>query len=152
LLFNNFLSKKYKTELSLASPLGDTGGTPRGCRLTAVAARFLASVPPRRRPSSRWQGAGVHPLVDRVLNRVLLGLGFACRRCSAVELGFAGGAWLLCGLVFLAASTMRKRRHCRGIISPSFFRSPMAIYSDVNREAGETCPGVEGRHIVIFSS
>jgi hypothetical protein len=36
---------------------------------------------------------------------------------------------------------MRKRRCCRGIISPSFFRSPMAIYSDINGEAGETCPG-----------
>jgi hypothetical protein len=53
-------------------------------------------------------------------------------------------------LVFLAALAMRKRRRCRGIISPSFFRSLMAIYTDVNREAGETCPGVEGRHIVVF--
>jgi hypothetical protein len=65
----------------------------------------------------------------------------------AVELGFAGGAWLLCGLVFLA---MRKRRCCRGIISLNFFRSPMAIYSDVNGEAGETCSGIEGRRIVVF--
>jgi hypothetical protein len=57
----------------------------------AAAAWFLAPVPPRR-PSSRWQGAGVHPLVNWVLSRrVLLGLGFARRRCSAVELGFAGG-------------------------------------------------------------
>jgi hypothetical protein len=39
----------------------------------------LAPVPPPRRLSSRWQGAGVHPLVDRVLNRVLIGLGFARR-------------------------------------------------------------------------
>jgi hypothetical protein len=54
------------------------------------------------------------------------------------------------GLVFLAALVMRKRRHSRGIISPSFFRSSMAIYSDVNGEAEETCPGVEGRHIVVF--
>jgi hypothetical protein len=30
------------------------------------------------------------------------------------------------------------------------FRSLMAIYSDINGEAGETCPGVEGRHIVVF--
>jgi hypothetical protein len=45
---------------------------------------------------------------------------------------------------------MRKRRRYRGIISLSFFRSPMAIYSDVNGEAGETCPGVEGWHIVVF--
>jgi hypothetical protein len=67
-----------------------------------------------------------------------------------VEFGFAGGAWLLCGLVFLAAPTMLKRRCCRGIISPSFFSSPMAIYSDVNGEAGETCPGVEGRRVVVF--
>jgi hypothetical protein len=68
----------------------------------------------------------------------------------AVELGFARGAWLLCGLVFLVASAMWKQRRCRGIISPSFFRSPMAIYSDVNGKAGETCPGVEGRHIIVF--
>jgi hypothetical protein len=67
-----------------------------------------------------------------------------------VELGFAGGAWLLCGLVFLAAPAMRKRRRCRGIISLIFFCSPMAIYSDVNGEAGETCLGVEGRGIVVF--
>jgi hypothetical protein len=67
-----------------------------------------------------------------------------------VELGFARGAWLLYNFIFLVASAMRKRRRCRGIISPSFFRSPMAIYSDVNREVGETCPGVEGRHIVVF--
>jgi hypothetical protein len=26
----------------------------------------------------------------------------------------------------------------------------MTIYSDVNGEAGETCQGVEGRHIVVF--
>jgi hypothetical protein len=48
------------------------------------------------------RGTGVHLLVDRVLNRVLLGLGFAHRRCSVVKFGSAGGAWLLCGLVFLA--------------------------------------------------
>jgi hypothetical protein len=53
-------------------------------------------------------------------------------------------------LVFLAALAMRKRRRCRGIISPSFSRSLMAIYSNVNREAGEICPGVEGRRIVVF--
>jgi hypothetical protein len=58
-----------------------------------------------------------------------------------MELDFAGGAWLLCGLGFLATPAMRKRRRCRGIISPSFFHSLMAIYSDVNREAGKTCPG-----------
>jgi hypothetical protein len=40
----------------------------------------------------------------------------------------------------LKATAMRKRRRCRGIISLSFFCSPMAIYSDVNREVGETCP------------
>jgi hypothetical protein len=26
----------------------------------------------------------------------------------------------------------------------------MAIYSDINREVAETCPGVEGRRIVVF--
>jgi hypothetical protein len=67
-----------------------------------------------------------------------------------MELGFAGGVWLLRGLFFLAAPAMRKRRCCRGIISPNFFCSPMAIYSDVNGEAGETYPGVEGRYIVFF--
>nr|CAB3460597.1 unnamed protein product [Digitaria exilis] len=57
--------------------------------------------------------------------------------------GFAGGArLLLCGFLFLAVSAMRKRRRCRGIISPGFFCSPVAIYSDANREAGETCDGV----------
>jgi hypothetical protein len=52
--------------------------------------------------------------------------------------------------VFLATWAMPKRRRYIGIISPSFFRSPMAIYSDVNGEAGETCPGVEGRRIGVF--
>jgi hypothetical protein len=44
----------------------DTGGTPAAAGLAAAAPTpwFLAPVPPRRRPSSRWQGAGVHPLVD----------------------------------------------------------------------------------------
>jgi hypothetical protein len=65
-------------------------------------------------------------------------------------LGFAGGAWFLCGFVFLAALVMQKRRRCSGINSPSFFRSLMSIYSDVNRVAGKTCPGVEGRRIVVF--
>jgi hypothetical protein len=67
-----------------------------------------------------------------------------------VEFGFAGGAWLLWDLVFLAAPAMRKRRCCRGIISPNFFHSPTVIYSDVNGEAGETCPGVEDRRVVFF--
>jgi hypothetical protein len=67
-----------------------------------------------------------------------------------VEFGFAGGAWLLCGLVFLAAPVMRKQRCFRRIISLNFFRSPMSIYSNVNREAGETCLGVEGRRVVVF--
>jgi hypothetical protein len=52
--------------------------------------------------------------------------------------------------VFLATPAMQKRRRCIGIISPSFFHSPMAIYSDVNGEAGETYPGVEGRRISVF--
>jgi hypothetical protein len=67
-----------------------------------------------------------------------------------VELGFAGGTWLLCGLVSLLVPTMRKRHRRRGIIFPSFFRSPMAIYYDVNGEVGETYSGVEGWHIVVF--
>jgi hypothetical protein len=69
-----------------------------------------------------------------------------------VELGFAGGAWLLCGLVFLAVPAIRKRRCCRGIISPNFFRSLMAIYSNVIREAVETCTGVKGRRGASSSS
>jgi hypothetical protein len=88
------------------------------------------------------KGSGVHPFSRSGHNRVC--------RCSAVEFGFAGGVWLLCGLVFLAAPAMQKQRCCRGIISSSFFRSPMAIYSDVNGEPGETCPGVEGRRVVVF--
>jgi hypothetical protein len=67
-----------------------------------------------------------------------------------LELGFAGGVWLLCCLLFLATPMMRKRRRHNGIISPSLFCSLMAIYSDVNGEAGETCPGVKGRRIVVF--
>jgi hypothetical protein len=58
--------------------------------------------------------------------------------------------WLLRGLVFLETPAMRKRQRCRGIISPSFIHSPMVIYSNVNGEVGDTCPGVEGRHIVVF--
>jgi len=69
-----------------------------------------------------------------------------CRRSVAPPrlafLGDAGNAE--------ATLAMRKRRRRSGIISPSLFRSPMAIYSDVNGEAGETCPGVEGRRIVVF--
>ena len=67
-----------------------------------------------------------------------------------MELGFVGGVWFLCGLLFLATLAMRKRRRRSGIISPNLFCSPMAIYSDVNGKAGETCPGVEGRRIVVF--
>ncbi|KAF8779112.1 hypothetical protein HU200_002785 [Digitaria exilis] len=78
------------------------------------------------------------------------GLGFVRRQCLAAELEFARGAWLLCGFCFLVALAMRKRRRCRGIISPGFFRSPMAIYSDANGETGETCVGVQGRRIIVF--
>jgi hypothetical protein len=68
-----------------------------------------------------------------------------------VELGFAGGAWFLyCGLVFPAAFATRKQRRCRKINNHSFFRSLMAIYSDVNTEARETCPGVEGQRIRLL--
>nr|CAB3497821.1 unnamed protein product [Digitaria exilis] len=56
---------------------------------------------------------------------------------------------LLCGF-YLVAPTMRKRRHCREIISSGFLRSPVAIYSDANREAGETCVGVQGRRFIVF--
>jgi hypothetical protein len=67
-----------------------------------------------------------------------------------VELGFAGGAWLLCGFLFLAAPVMWKQRHHRGIISLGFFGSLVAIYSDANGESGKTCIGVQGRRIVVF--
>jgi hypothetical protein len=84
---------------------GDSGGTSPSEHLPAsAAASFLAPIPPHLRPSSWWRGGGgwvgaaIHLLVDRVLNRVHLGSGFARRWCSAVELGSAGGAWLLCGL------------------------------------------------------
>nr|CAB3486650.1 unnamed protein product [Digitaria exilis] len=63
---------------------------------------------------------------------------------------FAGGARLLFGFLFLAAPAMRKRRRCREIISPGFFRSLVAIYSNTNGEVGETCVGVQGRCIVVF--
>jgi hypothetical protein len=77
----------------------------------------------------------------RVCSSPIIGGGVRfCRRSMApLWLGFPGGD-----------GTMRKRRRCREITSPSFFRSPMVIYSDVNGEAGETCPGVEGRRIVVF--
>jgi hypothetical protein len=48
--------------------------------------------------------SSVDLLSSRSLSRVLLGLGFSRCRCSAVELGFASGVWLLCVLVFLVAS------------------------------------------------
>ncbi|KAF8710106.1 hypothetical protein HU200_029836 [Digitaria exilis] len=51
---------------------------------------------------------------------------------------------LLCGFYL--------RRHCREIISSGFLRSPVAIYSDANREAGETCVGVQGRRFIVFFS
>jgi ferric-dicitrate binding protein FerR (iron transport regulator) len=37
---------------------------PAAAGLAAAAAWLLAPIPPRHRPSSRWQGAGVHPLID----------------------------------------------------------------------------------------
>jgi hypothetical protein len=121
------------------------GGLLRHCRSPPPWSPFHPSL-----ASSRWQRDRVSPFSRSSHNRVLFGLGFTRRRCSAAELGFAGGAWFLCVLVFLAALEMRKRWRCRGIISPSFFRSPMAIYFDVNEEAEETCLGVEGRRIVFF--
>jgi hypothetical protein len=53
-------------------------------------------------------------------------------------------------LVFLAKPVMQKRQQRSGIISSSLFCSPMAIYSDVNGEAGETSLGVKGRRVVVF--
>jgi hypothetical protein len=120
-------------------PRGRLGRQPL-CRRRLLPSAPVSPRSPASQPAVR--GAGVHPFSRLSLNRVCLGLGFARHRCSAVELGSAGGAWLLCGLVFLVTPAMQKRRRCRGIISPSFFRPPMAIYSDVNGEVGETCPGV----------
>jgi hypothetical protein len=76
----------------------------------------------------------------RVYSPLMIGGGvwFCQWSVAPLRLGFPGGP------------AMRKRRCCIGIISPSFFRSPIAIYSDVNGEAGETCPGVEGRRVVVF--
>jgi hypothetical protein len=95
--------------------------SPRATRVGRRRRRFMCRrhlLPPAPHsplPPASWpvgRRAGVHPLVDRVFDRVLLGLGFARRRCSAVELGFADGVWLLCGLVFLAVPAMRKRQRC----------------------------------------
>jgi hypothetical protein len=59
----------------------------------------------------------------------------------ATVLGFAGGAWLLCGLV-AEVTTLQRNNYSQC--------SPMVIYFDVNGEAWETCPRVEGRRIVVF--
>jgi hypothetical protein len=75
----------------------------------AVAARACATTAALLQPSfslvpgllAGGKGSGVHPFSRLSPNRVYIGLGFARRRCSEVELGSAGGAWLLCGLVFL---------------------------------------------------
>jgi hypothetical protein len=61
-----------------------------------------------------------------------------------MELGFAGGARLLCDLLFLTTLAMQKRQRRSGIISLSFFHSSIVIYFGVNGEAGKTCPEVEG--------
>jgi hypothetical protein len=132
------------------SPRGDSSGT-----VAAACSRSRHHLPlppilPCPSLPAGGKGSGGPAFNGSSPNRVHLGLGFACCRYLTVELGFAGGAWLLCSLVFLAASAKRKRRHCREIISPSFFRSPMAIFSDANREAWETCIGVRGRRIVVF--
>ncbi|KAF8652622.1 hypothetical protein HU200_062711 [Digitaria exilis] len=68
---------------------------------------------------------GVHPLVDRVLSRVLLGLGFVRRRCLAAELGFAGGAWLLYGFLFLVVAGDAEATVLQGNNSRGFFDSPV---------------------------
>jgi hypothetical protein len=57
---------------------------------------------------------------------------------APLRLGFPGGAGD-------AEATVLQRNNFS-----SFFRSPMTIYSDINEEAGETCPGVEGRRVVVF--
>jgi hypothetical protein len=57
---------------------------------------------------------------------------------TLLRLGFLGGVG------DAEAMTLRRNNFSQ------FFRSPMAIYSDVNGEAEETCPGVEGRRIVVF--
>jgi hypothetical protein len=106
--------------------------------------------PPASLPAVTRSGGPPRFPVFSVFHNRVLGLGFARRRCSAAELGLVGGVWLLCDLVFLATPAMRKRWRRSGIISPSLFRSPMAIYSDVNGEAGENSLGVEGRRIVVF--
>jgi hypothetical protein len=65
------------------------------------------------------------------------GVRFYRRSMAPLRFGFPSGA-----------GDAERRRHS-GKNSPSFFRSSMAIFSDVNGEAGETCPGVEGLHIVV---
>jgi hypothetical protein len=66
------------------------------------------------------------------------GVRFCRRSVASLWLGFPGG-------VGDAETTT-----LQGNNLPSFFRSPMAIYSDVNGEVVETCSGVEGWHIVVF--
>jgi hypothetical protein len=64
-----------------------------------------------------------------------------CRRSVAPLLfGYPGGTGD-------AEATVLQRNN-----SPAFFCSPMAMYSDVNREAEETYSGVRGRHIFVFFS
>jgi hypothetical protein len=62
------------------------------------------------------------------------GVRFCRRSVAPLRLGFPGG-------VGDAEAKALQRNN---------FSHPMAIYSDVNGEAGETCPGVEGRRIIVF--
>jgi hypothetical protein len=59
---------------------------------------------------------------------------------APLRLGFSGGAG------DAEATVLRRNNFSQPL------RSPMSIYSDVNGEAGETCPGVEGRRVVDSSS
>ncbi|KAF8725472.1 hypothetical protein HU200_019997 [Digitaria exilis] len=61
-----------------------------------------------------------------------------------------GGETRVCRRSMAPLRLLLPSGRCRGIISPGFFRSPVAIYSDANGEAGETCVGVQGRRIIFF--
>jgi hypothetical protein len=117
--------------------------------LAATATIALAPVSPRPRPLAGGKGergsillveSQSRPSRSRVCSPPMLRGGVRFYRWSMTPLrsGFPSG-------VGDAEAT-----RCKGIISPNFFRSPMAIYSDVNGEVGETCPRVESRHIVVF--
>jgi hypothetical protein len=70
-----------------------------------------------------------HPLVDR--------------QCSTVESGFVGGDFP--GSDGDAEATALQENNFSQLLPFS-----SGIFSDSNGEAGETCPGVEGQHIIVF--